>query len=177
MKKYIVLLCCSLVSLSVLACDICGSGAGGGYMGLLPGFRKHFISFRYSQNSLLSHLGSGGSSTYLTTKERFHLLELWGAANLGKRFRIAGFVPVNFMERQNGLGHFKKDGLGDVSLIGYYQLFNRDQELTKSGRLLQSLWVGPVLKCRQGFITPRRKMYRMARRILFSWERVVWIIH
>lgn len=146
MKKYLVLLCLSLVSVPLLACDICGSGAGGGYMGLLPGFRKRFISFRYSQNSLLSHLGSGGSSTYLTTKEKFQLLELWGAVNLGRRFRIAGFVPVNFMQRENGLGHFKQNGLGDISLVGYYQLLNSDKEWKKNNRLLQSLWLGAGIK-------------------------------
>ncbi|MBP7558512.1 MAG: transporter [Chitinophagaceae bacterium] len=157
MKKCIVLLCFSLVSLSVLACDICGSGAGGGYMGLLPGFRKRFISFRYSQNSLLSHLGSGGSSTYLTTKENFQLLELWGAVNLGKRFRIAGFVPVNFMQRENGLGHFKQNGLGDISLVGYYQMLNSDKELKKSNRLLQSLWLGAGIKAPSGRYNPEEK--------------------
>lgn len=157
MKKYIVLLCFSLASLSVLACDICGSGAGGGYMGLLPGFRKRFISFRYSQNSLLSHLGSDGRSTYLTTQERFKLLELWGAANLGRRFRIAGFVPVSFMERQNGLGDFRQNGLGDMSLIGYYQLLNTEKELKKKGRFLQSLWIGAGIKMPTGRYNPEEK--------------------
>ncbi|RYY52417.1 MAG: transporter, partial [Chitinophagaceae bacterium] len=155
-RKIVVLLLLLISSISSFACDICGSGVGGGYMGLLPGFHKRFISLRYSQNGLVSHLGPGGSSTYLTSRETFRVAELWGAVNIGTRFRIAGFVPVNFMDRENGTGHYRQSGIGDISLVGYYQLFSNQH--TAGARLLaQSLWIGAGIKAPAGKYNPEEK--------------------
>ena len=157
MKKLLIIssiLCCSLQS---IACDICGSGAGGGYMGLLPGFRKRFISCRYLQNGTVSHLGANGASTYLTSYETFRIAEAWGAFNIGTKFRVAAFVPLNSMERNNGSGHFTKSGLGDISVIGYYQLFNSQRGEEERKGLVQSAWIGAGVKLPTGKYNPAEK--------------------
>ena len=159
MKRiWLIFLLSGLVSASAtMACDICGSGAGGGYMGLLPGFRSKFLSLRYSYNGLSSHLGPGGSRTYLTSRERYRLLELWGAANIGKKYRLAVFMPFNFLRRENGNGVSTQSGPGDLSLIGYRQLLNRSGTSRKGKAVQQSLWAGAGLKLPVGSYNPEEK--------------------
>jgi hypothetical protein len=145
-----------LVSIPALACDICGSGAGGSYLGLLPQFRKHFFGFRYQQNSLVHHLGAGGSVNYLTTTETYRITEFWGAANIGSRFRITAFIPFNFIQRTNQQEHLTDQGMGDVTVIGYYQLLNTNTE-ADPGKLVQSLWIGAGVKLPSGKYNPEDK--------------------
>ena len=139
------------------ACDVCGSGAGGGYMGLLPGFTKMFVSVRYSNNGLVSHIGPGGTSTYLTSNERFHVTELWGAVGIGKRFRITSFIPINSMVRSNGTGISKQTGIGDASFIGYYQLLNKERTTKNEKQFEQSIWTGLGAKLPTGVYNPSEK--------------------
>jgi hypothetical protein len=130
----------------VTACDICGSGAGSYYAGLLPAFKKKFIGLRYQLNGLQSHLGANGQATYLTNKERFQIMELWGAASVGKRFRITASVPASFLERTNQAVRTTKSGLSDVSVLGYYQVLKMQQTTNAGNVLAQSLWLGTGIK-------------------------------
>lgn len=148
-KKLVLAFAFSFVTIASLACDICGCGVGGGYIGILPGFRKRFISVRYAQNGLTSHLGPGGGYTYLTSRESFRTAELWGAANIGKRFRVAGFVPYSFLERKNSMGNYSRSGISDISLVGYYQVLDK-QAAAGNKMLVQSLWVGAGVKLPSG---------------------------
>jgi hypothetical protein len=146
----------ALVPLASLACDICGSGAGGSYLGILPEFRKHFFGLRYQHNGLTSHLGPDGATSYLTTQEKFHTTEAWGATQFGK-FRITAFVPYTFISRTNGTGTEEQDGIGDISLIGYYNLLSKKQTTTSSKLLAQSLWLGGGIKLPTGRYDPEEK--------------------
>lgn len=157
MKRSIIFFLLVCIAIPSIACDICGSGGGGGYMGILPGFRKHFISLRYSQNSLTTHLGADGSSTYLTTRETFRIAELWGAASIGSRTRIAAFVPVNYLERNSSEGKFTDHGFGDITIIGFYNLFNKQKKLHAGQSLEQSLWIGAGVKLPTGKYNPEEK--------------------
>lgn len=156
MKKLILLLLVLTTGQLLHACDICGAGTGSAYMGILPDFKKRFIGLRYQHNGVRYHLGPGGSSTYLTTTERFNITELWGAANIGKRFRLAAFIPYNFIERTNQQENRHTQGLGDMTVIGYYQLFN-SQKIYRIKTLSQSLWIGGGLKAPTGKYNPEEK--------------------
>jgi hypothetical protein len=154
-----------LLSLQAIACDICGAGAGGSYLGLMPSFRNKYFGLRYQHNSLMHHLGPGGTVNYLTTKESYHIAELWGAVNIGSRFRITGFVPYNFIERNNLQEHVKDQGLGDITLIGYYQLMNRQDD---PGGFKQSLWIGAGVKLPTGKYNPEEKNIQQASQNTFQ---------
>lgn len=156
MKKTFSLIIFSLFAFQSFACDICGCGVGGGYLGILPGFRKRFVSFRYQQNGLTNHLGPRGASTYLTSTETFRVAELWGAVNIGKKFRVAAFVPYNFIERKNSTGSASENGLGDITVIGYYQLLS-GKSTVHDKLLVQSLWVGAGVKAPTGKYNPQEK--------------------
>lgn len=151
MKKIILLLLCIITGMyEARACDICGCGVGSYYIGILPDFKKRFIGLRYQYKTLRSHLGPGGTASYLTTDETYQTAELWGGWNIGKRFRVLGFVPVNFNSRENQGITTNKSGMGDVAVVGYYQLLDQQRTTGHNKLLVQSLWVGGGIKLPTG---------------------------
>lgn len=94
-------------------CDICGCGIGSYYSGILPEFRKNIFGLRYRYNSLKTHVGPGGLTSYLTTRKKFNTVDIWGGSTIGKKFRLMGYVPFNFNERINQGVHTKRSGPGD----------------------------------------------------------------
>ncbi len=139
------------------ACDICGCGVGGSYIGILPEFHRHIAGIRYRSNSLQTHLGAGGNITYLTSTEKYSTLELWGGFTAGKKFRIMATVPYAFNERINQGISKNKNGLGDISLTGYYQLLNNAKTVMNEKLLVQSFWIGGGLKLPTGKYTAADK--------------------
>jgi hypothetical protein len=146
---YILLLVFTMICGTSMACDICGCGAGSYYVGILPEFSKKIIGVRYRYNTLRTHIGAGGVTTYLTTEEMYRTTELWGGWTIGKRFRLMGYVPAIFNEKLNQGITTKKNGLGDMGVQGFYKLFNSDKAMGAK-RLVQSLWIGAGVKVPTG---------------------------
>lgn len=139
------------------ACDICGCGVGSNYIGILPEFSKHIFGMRYRYNSLLSHVGVGGATTYLTSTEKYRTTEIWSGWNIGKKGRLMLTVPYAFNERENaGIANTKK-GWGDVTVTGFYQLLDKKQTAFSNKLLVQSLWLGGGIKLPSGKYTPSDK--------------------
>lgn len=155
-KKIILLFAALLIFTATKACDICGCGVGSYYIGLLPDFKKRFVGLRYQYKTLQSHLGPGGSTSYLTTDETYRTAELWGGWNIGKKFRVLGFVPLNFSERSNQGISKSKMGLGDIAVVGYYQVLNYQNTLGNK-LLVQSLWIGGGIKLPTGKYEPAER--------------------
>lgn len=151
MKTKIILLLLLLSSQTTTACDICGCGVGSYYIGLLPDFKQRFAGLRYQYKTMRSHLGPGGSTSYLTTDETYQTAELWGGWNIGKKFRVLGFVPLNFSERSNQGISKSKTGLGDIAVTGYYQVFS------KMNTVAHSLWIGGGVKLPTGKYEPAER--------------------
>jgi len=158
MKKYFY---CMVFILALpiysIACDICGCGVGNNYIGILPEFRKQIFGVRYRYNSLLTHLGVDGTRTYLTAKENYHTAEAWAGLNIGKKFRLMLTIPYSFNERKNQGTTKSKNGLGDISVWGYYQLLNKRKTVLNKKLLIQSLWIGAGLKLPTGKYNPSDK--------------------
>lgn len=150
MKKKLLLtgFACILLS-GVFACDICGCGVGSYYIGILPDFSKKIIGLRYRYNTLRTHIGAGGITTYLTTDEKYRTAELWGGWTIGKRLRVMGYIPVSFNEKLNQGITTAKSGLGDVGLQGFYQVFSQNKTVGNK-LLVHSLWLGAGVKAPTG---------------------------
>ncbi|ATL49965.1 hypothetical protein COR50_19760 [Chitinophaga caeni] len=149
MKKIFILMIMLCASATTFACDICGCGVGSYYIGILPEFNKKIFGLRYRYNTLTTHIGAGGQTSYLTTDETYRTLELWGGWTIGKRFRIMGTLPVNFNEKFNQGITTHKNGLGDMNLQAYYQLL--DNRASAGQKLIvQSLWLGAGIKAPTG---------------------------
>ncbi len=149
MKKIIISLLIVLSVKGSMACDICGCGVGSYYTGILPEFNKKIFGLRYRHNSLQTHIGSGGVTSYLTTDEIFRTTELWGGWTISKKLRLTGYIPFSFNEKLNqGITH-KKSGLGDIGLQAFYQLFDKRNAHEKSF-ISHSLWAGAGIKLPTG---------------------------
>ncbi len=150
-----IVLSCLIVLLSqfsALACDICGCGVGSYYLGILPEFNKRFAGFRYQHKALQTHLGPTGNRTPLTNDEVYESIELWTAWNLGEKWRIMAILPYNFNRREiPSAGETgRKDGLGDVALMGYYRLFETTTVTSNYKFFVHSLWAGVGVKAPTG---------------------------
>ena len=150
MKKIKLIIALSIIPVSTFACDICGCGVGSSYLGLLPEFSRHAFGLRYRYNSLLSHIGAGGTTTYLTSKEYYRTLELWTGWNIGRRFRIMASVPYAFNKRSGQTARGTKNGPGDITFTGYYQLFDSRRRHPLSKGLVQNVWIGGGIKLPTG---------------------------
>lgn len=149
MKRIIILVSLTALALPALACDICGCGVGSYYIGILPEFSKKIAGIRYRYNTLRTHIGAGGAVTYLTTEETYRTAEVWGGWTIGTRFRMMGYVPVNFNEKLNQGVTTRRNGLGDAGVQGFYQVFDHRQA-TGRKLLVHSLWLGAGIKLPTG---------------------------
>ncbi|RYY63152.1 MAG: transporter [Chitinophagaceae bacterium] len=146
MAKYLILCITIILAVPVTACDVCGSGPGNYYNGLLPHFRKHFIGLRFQQSRLQAHLGPDGRATYLSSRERSSVMEVWGGTQLGSRFRVMFSLPYTMIRRDAGGIAEKQSGPGDINLVGYYDLLS-----PKEGQSFrQTLWIGGGVKLPTG---------------------------
>lgn len=157
MKKIITTLFITTLALTSSACDICGCGVGNGYIGILPEFYKHIFGVRYRYNSLYTHIGSNGAPTYLTTKEKYSITELWGAWSFKNKYRVMLSLPYSFNERFNQGKSNQKNGIGDITINGFYQLLYNKKTVKKERLLVQSLWIGGGIKLPTGEYNPSDK--------------------
>lgn len=153
MKKIIITTILVFAVSASFACDICGCGVGSYYLGILPDFKKRFMGLRYQHKGLTTHISPDGTTSYLTNEETYQTVELWGAFNVGERFRVMGFVPYNFNERINQGKRTGKNGLGDIAVQGYYKLLDKKKTAGKK-LLVQTLWVGGGIKLPVGEYDP-----------------------
>lgn len=151
MKKVLFVLIYFITSMTELkACDICGCGAGNSYIGILPEFRKKIFGLRYRYNILRTHIGAGGSVTYLTTKEYYRTTELWTGWNIGSKIRVLVTLPYQFDEKQTSAATKSKSGIGDMSVAGFYEFINQRKTLRNGQMLVQSFWAGAGVKLPTG---------------------------
>jgi len=150
MKKIFFTLCFITAITELNACDICGCGVGGNYIGILPDFNQKIAGLRYRYSALHSHVGTGGGATYLTTKEIFHTAEFWGGWNIRKKWRLMLSIPLILAEKTNQGTTKTKNGLGDISVSGFYNIINKKNVVGESRLLVQHLWVGAGVKLPTG---------------------------
>ena len=112
------------------ACDICGCGVGGYYSGMLPQYHKHFIGlrWRFSQfKSYPDHHVNPVNSVVAPSKEYFHSFELMARFYPHRRVQLLAFVPLNYNYQHTPLSPPIEQalvGLGDVSLMALYNIYN-----------------------------------------------------
>ncbi|WMX14250.1 hypothetical protein [Aureispira sp. CCB-E] len=136
------------LSVSVLACDICGCGVGGYYSGMLPQYHKNFIGLRWRLSSFSSDLGHEGEGINAFSREHFHSLELMGRFYPHRRVQILAFVPLSYNVRIAPEEANHLIGLGDISVIALYNIYNTSFVAEKD--LKHNLLVGGGVKVPTG---------------------------
>jgi hypothetical protein len=148
--KYILLLLSIISFDQIFACDICGCGNNGAYIGILPEFQKNILGIRYRNNSIKTHIGNNGMSTYLTTTETYSAYEFWGSTRLSKKINLQFTLPYNVNERTNNIEKETITGLGDVNLMGYYTVLESNKLTSANKVIIQSMRVSIGLKLPTG---------------------------
>lgn len=147
-KLLFVLMCAGGMVPIAPACDLCGCANGGSYFGMLPQSSRQFVGVRYRTSSFDSHL----KSRVLQTKEYFQNTELWGRFYPFKRVQLMAFVPYFFNRQTEKLTGrtFELNGLGDVSVLVNYNVFNTFWDSTYTGHSQHSLLIGTGIKLPTG---------------------------
>ena len=103
------------------------------------------LRYNYSQyHTVLYNDPSQHSSNY------YNSMEVWGGENIGKRFQVIGFVPFYFNKQIDDDGTTTPHGLGDITVIGQYEILNTSSINHNYKMLHQQLWVGAGIKLATG---------------------------
>lgn len=118
------------------ACDACGCGSGGNYIGIVPQFNSSFVGVRFNERSFRSKGTPSIFNDIPVEKDQvFATTEVWGKVAIGNRWQFFGFIPYQYSTEKAVGTHSAKpvQGLGDVSaLINYSLLNNRDSLFSKT---------------------------------------------
>jgi hypothetical protein len=149
MKKIFLLLiiACTCTSIQSNACPICGCGVGGFYIGLLPTYKSQFIGIRYQYSHYETRLTDEPDQF---SHDHYHEAELYGGVTLGKHWQLLGFVPYHFNHQITDDGIVDKNGLGDISVLANYKLWESSKLTKNNTSFNQEFWLGAGLKLPTG---------------------------
>lgn len=125
------------------ACDVCGCSIGGNYFGILPQFHRHFIGIRWSAESSNTALNGDAllRGDYHST-ERFRSLDIMGRFYPARRWQLLFLMPYHWNEQTEDGIPASAQGLGDVSVLTNYVLFDTGDSLRYRWRQTFSLGGG-----------------------------------
>lgn len=138
----------SFFTITSNACEICGCGVGNFYMGLLPNFESKFIGVRY-QYMRYNTVMKEDASQY--SKDTYQTAEIWGGWNIGKRWRVMGFVPYQINKQVTDDGNKSNNGLGDIIVLGNFSLLHKYRLKANKKTTEHEWWIGGGIKLPTGY--------------------------
>ncbi|REA60145.1 hypothetical protein DSL64_15845 [Dyadobacter luteus] len=144
--KYKFLASLLLTANITMACDICGCANSGAYFGLLPQSNKSLIGVRYQRLHFVTH----PDSKVLRTEEHFNVGEVYARFFPIKRVQVMAFVPYRIDQQVTSADTKKQNGLGDVTILANYNLFNTLMDKDNSQTLTHTLMIGGGIKAPTG---------------------------
>ncbi len=125
-------------TISSFACDACGCSSGGNFVGLLPQFNKKFVGVRF-KNSLFNVdpttlQGLHDHSNQFAHTNSYSTTEVWARFFPAKRLQVMAFVPFGMNNKSENGVHEEISGIGDMSAIASYVVFNTTDSLENSFR-------------------------------------------
>jgi hypothetical protein len=128
MKKFLLAVICLIGMYSnAAACDACGCSSGGSYLGTMPQIQRSFIGLRHNWRSYTVHSVLNEGNAY----ENYHSTDLWARYFPHKRVQVLASVPYNYYSRQTDAKTIMTQGLGDISLMAGYMVFNNGDSIGK----------------------------------------------
>lgn len=147
MKKIIILVVVIFFAVQSNACPICGCGVGGFYIGLLPTYKTHYIGIRYQYSHYETHLTNQPDQF---SHDHYHQVELYGGVTLGKHWQLLGFIPYHLNHQVTDDGIINRNGLGDISLLANYKLWETSKLNKSNNAFTQEFWLGAGIKLPTG---------------------------
>jgi len=117
-------------------CDACGCSASGGGMGFSSMVDQNFVGLRYMYQSYTSRDGIFKNSPWVD--ENFNTLQLWARIPVAKNIQVSAQVPYHFFNRDLSTGHQAVDGLGDITLLGLYTLYQTTKDSATVSHVLHA---------------------------------------
>lgn len=131
------------------ACDVCGCSIGGNYFGILPQFHRHFVGLRWSEQSFRSaHSLISANAGHFDSEESFRSIDVMGRFYLLQRLQILVLAPYHEFRRMESGVETRSKGLGDMSVMASYVLFDTGDSLRRKWR--QTLTIGGGVKLPTG---------------------------
>lgn len=130
-------------------CDTCGCSGNGGSMGFGTGLNNNFVGLRYIAQTYRSRDGIFANSPWID--ESFNTVQLWTQLPVGKRFIVNAVLPYQFHTRifsDDSEQHI--NGLGDATVLGFYQILKRTPDSIISIRPEHTLQLGGGVKVPTG---------------------------
>lgn len=132
---------------TAIACDVCGCAAsGGGAMGIMPRFNRHFVGVRYSQSAFTSqHLTLFENEIPQHSNEQFNTLQVWGRCVPHPRVQLFALMPYHFFSREEENKTTTSQGWGDATLLANYVVINSADSMGKKFKHALQLGAGVKL--------------------------------
>ncbi len=146
MKKIFLVIALLAIVLSDFGCSICG--CRNLYMGLFPIFKSKFTGIRYSYSefhtTLLNNLQQFSHNFYKSA-------EIWSGINIGRKWQLLTFLPYYYnIQRDDDMGTTYKSGIGDITVLANYKIFDTRYLKNQSYKASQQIWVGGGIKLPTG---------------------------
>ncbi len=146
MRKNILVIVFFTITLLSNACDICGCGAGGSFMGMIPQFGKNQIGFRHTYRTFThpnTILNVNGQSRVLRDENFQSDISL--RFFKGQRWQFMGVVPLRQHIRHETLRTTRINGVGDISASVHYIIVNNSDSMDVKWKNLVMLGAGVML--------------------------------
>lgn len=117
-------------------CDACGCSASGGGMGFSSMINQNFVGVRYFYQSYSSRDGIFNDSKWID--ENFNTVQVWARIPVFKNFQVSALVPYHFHNRELSTGEQTINGLGDVTVLGLYTIYQTQKDSTVFVHTLQA---------------------------------------
>lgn len=117
-------------------CDACGCSASGGGMGFSSMLDKNFVGIRYFNQSYSSRDGIFKNSPWID--ENFNTVQLWARVPVFKNFQVSALVPYHFHNRELSTGRQSIEGLGDITVLGLYTVYQTKKDSAVFTHILQA---------------------------------------
>ncbi|OIR14242.1 hypothetical protein GALL_47090 [mine drainage metagenome] len=117
-------------------------------MGLFPNFKKSFIGVRWNYAEYNTHLLNDPTQF---SHNFYNTTEIWGGFNIGNRFQVLAFLPYHYnVQFDDDKGHASKNGMGDITVLANYKLFDTRYLKNQTNKTSQQVWIGGGIKLPTG---------------------------
>jgi len=109
-------------------CASCGCSASNGLMGFNSLINANFIGIRYINQSYKSTDGVYSNSPWYN--ESYNTAQVWARIPVTKKLQLAATVPYHSHSRGSATGEEAISGLGDITVLGMYTLYQTQKDST-----------------------------------------------
>jgi len=121
--------------LEAFDCDACGCSASGGGMGFSSMIDRNFVGLRYFNQSYSSRDGIFNNSPWVD--ENFNTIQAWSRIPVAKKLQVSALVPYHFHNRERATGEQSINGLGDITVLGLYTVYQTKNDSVAFRHVLQ----------------------------------------